>query len=84
MGLRDRAGDEEAEPGARLRLHGLATAELLEDQLLVLARDPGLRERMGAAGRERVLPRYAVDRLIDDVDELYRSLLGAEAAGASR
>ena len=31
--------------------------------------------RMGAAGRERVLPRYAVERLIDDVDGLYRSLL---------
>jgi hypothetical protein len=32
---------------------------------------------MGAAGRERVLSRYAVDRLIDDVDRLYRSLLEA-------
>jgi hypothetical protein len=30
---------------------------------------------MGKKGRERVLPRYAVDRLVDDVDELYRSLL---------
>jgi glycosyltransferase involved in cell wall biosynthesis len=41
-----------------------------------LAHDPELRARMGAAGRERVIPRYAVDRLIDDVDRLYRSLLG--------
>jgi hypothetical protein len=32
---------------------------------------------MGGAGRERVLPRYAVDRLVDDVDRLYRSLLEA-------
>jgi hypothetical protein len=32
---------------------------------------------MGRAGRERVLPRYAVGRLVDDVDRLYRSLLGA-------
>jgi hypothetical protein len=30
---------------------------------------------MGEAGRERVLPRYSVERLIDDVDALYRSLL---------
>jgi hypothetical protein len=31
---------------------------------------------MGAAARSRVLSRYAVDRLVDDVDRLYRSLLG--------
>jgi hypothetical protein len=42
-----------------------------------LARDPALRARMGKKGRERVLPRYAVKRLVDDVDELYRSLLSA-------
>jgi glycosyltransferase involved in cell wall biosynthesis len=49
----------------------------LADRLAQLARDPRLRERMGRAGRERVLPRYAVDRLVDDVDRLYRSLLGS-------
>jgi hypothetical protein len=31
---------------------------------------------LGAAGRERMRTRYAVDRLVDDVDRLYRSLLG--------
>jgi hypothetical protein len=36
---------------------------------------------MGERGRERVLPRYAVDRLVTDVDQLYRALL-ASAAGA--
>ena len=51
-----------------------ATDELA-DRLAQLARDPALRERMGRVGRERVLPRYAVDRLVDDVDRLYRSLL---------
>ena len=51
----------------------------LADRLERLARDPALRERMGKRGRERVLPRYAVDRLVQDVDELYRSLL-SEAA----
>src|SRR5207244_12563600 len=56
-----------------------ATGELA-DRLARLARDPELRERMGKAGRERVLPRYAVDRLVDDVDRLYRSLPGAAAA----
>jgi glycosyltransferase involved in cell wall biosynthesis len=47
----------------------------LAERLERLAADPELRERMGAAGRERVQPRYAVERLIDDVDRLYRSLL---------
>jgi len=51
-----------------------ATDELA-DRLARLARDPDLRERMGRSGRARVLPRYAVGRLVDDVDELYRSLL---------
>jgi glycosyltransferase involved in cell wall biosynthesis len=49
----------------------------LADRLARLARDPDLRARMGRHGRERVLPRYAVERLVNDVDELYRSLLSA-------
>src|SRR5581483_5965360 len=49
--------------------------DALADRLALLARDPELRTRMGESGRERVLPRYGVERLIDDVDELYRSLL---------
>jgi len=53
-----------------------ATGDLAA-RLAELARDPKLRERMGRAGRERVLPRYAVERLVDDVDRLYRSLMRA-------
>jgi glycosyltransferase involved in cell wall biosynthesis len=49
----------------------------LADRLARLARDSELRDRMGQEGRSRVLPRYAVDRLVDDVDRLYRSLLAA-------
>jgi hypothetical protein len=30
---------------------------------------------MGALGRARVLERYSVERLVDDIDLLYRSLL---------
>ena len=48
-----------------------AIAEALEQ----LARDPSRRRAMGRAGRERVVPRYRVGRLIDDVDTLYRELL---------
>jgi glycosyltransferase involved in cell wall biosynthesis len=53
-----------------------ATEELAE-RLSRLAADPALRERLGAAGRARVLPRYAVDRLVEDIDRLYRALLAA-------
>ncbi len=49
----------------------------LAERLAELARDPALRERLGEQGRARVLPRYAVERLVDDVDRLYRSLLAA-------
>jgi glycosyltransferase involved in cell wall biosynthesis len=55
--------------------------EGLAERLERLARDPELRARMGRAGRERALERYAVERLVDDVDALYRSLLSAAAAG---
>jgi glycosyltransferase involved in cell wall biosynthesis len=50
----------------------------LAERMERLARDPELRRTMGATGRQRVPARYAVERLIDDTDELYRSLL-AEA-----
>jgi glycosyltransferase involved in cell wall biosynthesis len=52
----------------------------LADRLAELAGDPARRARMGAAGRDRVLERYAVDRLVDDIDTLYRRLLNRAAA----
>jgi glycosyltransferase involved in cell wall biosynthesis len=50
-------------------------ADTLADRLVELAADPGKRDAMGREGRKRVLERYAVDRLVDDVDALYRELL---------
>lgn len=47
----------------------------LAARLAELAQDPPHRAAMGAAGRARVLERYSVDRLIDDIDCLYRELL---------
>jgi glycosyltransferase involved in cell wall biosynthesis len=44
-------------------------------RLAELAADPELRRSMGERGRERVIQRYRVERLIDDVDALYRRLL---------
>jgi glycosyltransferase involved in cell wall biosynthesis len=52
--------------------------DALADRLQRLAADPGLRQRLGEAGAERVPERYAVERLVDDMDGLYRELL-AEA-----
>jgi glycosyltransferase involved in cell wall biosynthesis len=54
-------------------------ADALADRLGRLARDPEQRARMGASGRERVITRYAVERLVDDVDTLYRTLLRTNA-----
>jgi glycosyltransferase involved in cell wall biosynthesis len=50
-------------------------AETLAERLVELAGDPDKRDAMGREGRKRVLERYAVDRLVDDVDALYRELL---------
>jgi glycosyltransferase involved in cell wall biosynthesis len=50
----------------------------IANALAKLARDPELRQRMGESGRERVVPRYRVERLVNDVDELYRELLSRQ------
>jgi glycosyltransferase involved in cell wall biosynthesis len=52
--------------------------EAAADRLAALARDPGLRRRLGKAGSAHVRERYSVERLVDDVDRLYRSLLAAK------
>ncbi len=56
----------------------LGDVQAAADGLARLASDPELRRRMGAAGRERVLARYRVPRLVEDVDRLYRALLSAK------
>lgn len=53
-------------------------AEEAAERLAMLAADPALRARLGESGRARVLARYSVSRLVDDVDRLYRSLLAAK------
>jgi glycosyltransferase involved in cell wall biosynthesis len=50
----------------------------IADALASLARDPQLRRRMGRRGRELVVPRYRVQRLVDDMDALYRDLLSEQ------
>jgi glycosyltransferase involved in cell wall biosynthesis len=52
--------------------------DAMADRLAQLAADADLRRRMGEAGAESVRERYAVERLLDDVDALYRRLLEAK------
>jgi glycosyltransferase involved in cell wall biosynthesis len=47
----------------------------LARRLRDLGADPDLRRELGARGRARVVPRYSVPRLLDDMDRLYRTLL---------
>ena len=46
-----------------------------------LAGNPDLRRRMGGRAREHVLRRYSAERLLSDIDALYRELLQPASAG---
>ena len=50
-------------------------ARALADRVAALCADRALRRRMGEAGRHAVLMRYGLDRLVDDVERLYREML---------
>jgi glycosyltransferase involved in cell wall biosynthesis len=58
--------------------------DAVADALLRLALEPETRRAFGESGRERVVDRYAVPRLIDDVDCLYRTLIDVRAPHARR
>mgnify|MGYP005852986383 CR=1 FL=1 len=58
--------------------------EAMAAALQSLAGDPELARRLGKSGRRRVLARYAVPRLVGDVDRLYRALLEASTSSSSR
>jgi len=48
----------------------------LAENLLVLLRDPALRDRMGEYGRRRVETHFTRDRMTRDVQDLYMALAG--------
>ena len=50
-------------------------ARALADHVNALLSDPERRRRMGEAGRHLVSARFGLDRLMDEVDQLYRELL---------
>jgi colanic acid/amylovoran biosynthesis glycosyltransferase len=58
------------------------TARALAEKLAELARDPALRQRMGRAGRKRVLERFQLADQSQAFDRLYRGVLsdGLQAA----
>lgn len=74
------APEEIVEEGVTGLLAPPADPAALADAVLRLARDPGVRQRMGRAGRDRVLARYTVERMLDGYDALYRLCLRAPQA----
>ena len=72
---------DEGETGFLVRPHD---THALAERLEILAGDPVRRRAMGDLGRARVLERYAVERLVDDVDGLYRELLATTSATTRR
>jgi glycosyltransferase involved in cell wall biosynthesis len=46
----------------------------LKDRLLQLAGDPALRQRLGRRGREFVRNNFAVEKMVEDIYNLYRKL----------
>jgi glycosyltransferase involved in cell wall biosynthesis len=52
--------------------------DALAAALVDLLRDPDRRQALGKAARERMLPAFAAERLVADVDRLYEGLLRAK------
>jgi glycosyltransferase involved in cell wall biosynthesis len=57
-------------------------AKALADALVSLATDPARRAAMGDAARARALGRYGAERLLGDIDGLYRELAARRPATA--
>ena len=56
-------------------LEPIGDTAALAARLATLARDPALRARMGERGAEDVRARFAVGRMADEVEAIYRRLL---------
>jgi glycosyltransferase involved in cell wall biosynthesis len=51
----------------------------LHERLLQLAQDAALRERLGRCGRQFVQPKFGVQRMVDDLHQLYLRLSAISA-----
>ncbi len=56
-------------------------ADALAQAIATLADDPAKRRWMGEHGRRHVAKRYSIERLVDDVELLYRELLPSSPEG---
>jgi len=54
----------------------------LVDRVARLAADPGLAQRLGAAGRSWVKERFSEEAMVRSLDALYRRLLGVSGGSA--
>jgi glycosyltransferase involved in cell wall biosynthesis len=61
--------------GADGYLVAVGEVQAMANRLAELAADRELRRRLGETGHASVVERYRIERLIDDVDALYRELL---------
>lgn len=67
--------EDVVEDGVTGSLVEAGDTDAMAAELVRLAASPEARAALGEAGRRLVLERYAVPRLVDDVDALYRTLL---------
>jgi glycosyltransferase involved in cell wall biosynthesis len=70
--------------GAHGHLVAMDDAAALADATVALLGDPERRRAMGRAGRAHVLARHGADRLVADVDRVYREELAAAASRSRR
>jgi glycosyltransferase involved in cell wall biosynthesis len=57
--------------------------EALAEAIAVLLKDPALRARMGARGREIAVQEFSEERVVRETLALYRELLGAKWPAAA-
>ncbi len=72
VALDDGGTPEVVEAGVTGFLSGFGDIDALAQNLLILADDAALRDRMGACGRQRVLAHFDVERMARDMAEVYR------------
>ena len=67
---------ETIEPGVTGFLHRVDDAEGLAGSVVRLVTDAALRERMAEAGRRRVHDRFSMQRVADETERVYRTVIG--------
>ncbi|MBI3819286.1 MAG: N-acetyl-alpha-D-glucosaminyl L-malate synthase BshA [Planctomycetes bacterium] len=58
-------------------LHSLGDVEAMANSLMMLHRDPRLRERLGVNARKRALEQFSENRIVTQYEQFYASVLAA-------